>query len=158
MRTAVGWRTGSNEAYRDFCISYPGIKVSKEVWKDIIYSFNYGFRDYILETGERIKFLSGFGEFSISKKKRKLIKEKDGKEYINLPIDWKKTREKGKYIYNRNFHTEGYFFGWMWFKNTARIKFTQLWYFKPSRVSSRLLAHYLKVSDKYQNCYNEWQN
>ena len=155
-RSAVDYMTGGKEAYKDFCISYPNIKLTIDEWRDIIYSFNYACRDYILETGERIKFWSGFGEFSIIKKKRKTKKKIGDKEYINLPIDWVKTREKGKVIYFMNYHTEGYFFGWQWFKKTARFKFSDLWYFKPSRVSSRLLAHYLKVNDKYQHVYNEW--
>ena len=69
----------------------------------------------------------------------------------------KKQEKKGKYIYNFNFHTEGYFFGWIWFKTTARLKNVDLWYFKPSRATSRLLAHYLNVNDKYQHIYREWK-
>ena len=125
------------------------------VWKNIIYSFNESFRDYILETGDKVKYPYGIGEFSINKKYRKKKKGKND-EFMNLPIDWKKTMERGKRTYQLNFHTEGYFFGWVWFKNTSRIKFTDLWYFKPSRTTSRLLAHYLKVNDKYQHLYREW--
>jgi len=44
----------------------------------------------------------------------------------------------GKRIYNFNYHTEGFFFGWMWFKESARLKNIDLWYFKASRVTSRL--------------------
>jgi hypothetical protein len=80
-----------------------------------------------------------------------------GEEYINLPVDWQKSKEKGKRIYNFNYHTEGYFFGWMWFKQSARFKNSDLWYFKPSRLTSRLLSHYLKTNDKYQHIYNEWK-
>ena len=41
--------------------------------------------------------------------------------------------------------------------NTARFKNSDLWYFKPSRLTSRLLSHYLKTSDKYQHIYHEWK-
>jgi hypothetical protein len=85
------------------------------------------------------------------------IKGVDGKEFVNLPVDWQKTKEKGKIIYNFNFHTEGYFFGWMWFKKSTRFKFADLWYFKPSRTTSRLLSHYIKVNDKYQHIYHTWK-
>ena len=68
------------------------------------------------------------------KRKEERLKLADGKEFVNLPIDWQKTKEKGKVIYNFNYHTEGYFFGWMWFKQTARFKNSDLWYFKPSRL------------------------
>ena len=38
--------------------------------------FNEYFKNYILETGEKVKAPFGFGEFSINKKKRKKIKKK----------------------------------------------------------------------------------
>ena len=149
MRTKIDWRSSSKENYKDFCSKHPGIELSYQQWRDIVYNFNEYFRDYILETGERAKYPFGFGEFSIIKKKRTKVKVIDGKEYINLPIDWKKSREKGKKIYHLNYDTEGYFFGWLWFKETSRIKHTVLWYFKPARATSRLLTHYLRVNSKY---------
>lgn len=157
MRTKVDWRSSSKDNYNNFCKKHPTIKLSFDEWRNIIYSYTDGFKEYILETGEKAKLPFGFGEFSINKKKRRKMKGVDGKEFINLPVDWKKTREKGKIIYNFNFHTEGYFFGWMWFKDSARLKQTDLWYFKPSRTTSRLLSHYLKTDGKYQNIYREWK-
>ena len=157
MRTKLDWRSASKENYNSFCKKHPSIKLTFDQWRNIIYSFNDAFKEYILETGERAKLPFGFGEFAINKKKRRKIKGVDGKEFVNLPIDWKKTREKGKRIYNFNFHTEGFFFGWMWFKTTARFKHSQLWYFKPSRNTSRLLSHYINADDKYQHLYHEWK-
>lgn len=157
MRTKVDWRSASKENYNNFCKKHPSLKLTFEEWRNIIYSYTDAFKDYILETGERAKLPFGFGEFSINKKKRRKMKGIDGKEFVNLPIDWKKTREKGKRIYNFNFHTEGYFFGWVWFKDTARLRQTDLWYFKPSRITSRMLSHYLKTDSKYQNIYREWK-
>lgn len=158
MRTKIDWRSSSKENYNKFCKAYPSIKLTYDEWRNILYTFNECFKEYILETGEKAKLPFGFGEFSINKKKRRKLKNSvDGKEFVNLPIDWQKTREKGKIIYNFNYHTEGYFFGWMWFKNTARFKNSDLWYFKPSRLTSRLLSHYIKTNDKYQNIYREWK-
>jgi len=157
MRVAVDWRSSSKDNYNNFCKSHPSISVTFDQWKNIIYSFNESFREYILETGEKAKLPFGFGEFSINKKKRKKMKLIDGKEFVNLPIDWQKTKAKGKIIYNFNFHTEGYFFGWTWFKKTARFKQSDLFYFKASRTTSRLLKHYLTTNDQYQHIYNEWQ-
>jgi len=156
MRMKVDWRSASKDNYNSFCKKHPSIKLTFDEWRNIIYSFNDAFKEYILETGERARLPFGFGEFSINKKKRRKMKGlKD--EYVNLPIDWKKTKEKGKKIYNFNFHTEGYFFGWMWFKKTARLKHSNLWYFKPSRNTSRLLSHYIRADDKYQHMYCEWK-
>lgn len=157
MRVHIDWRSSSKENYIDFCKKYPSIKISFDQWKNIVYSFNDSFRSYILETGEKVKWPFGFGEFSINKKKRKKVKTKDGKEYINLPIDWKKTREKGKRVYNFNYDTEGFFFGWMWFKENARFKHSDLWYFKPCRTTSRLIKHYINIDEKYQHIYNQWK-
>ena len=157
MRVAVDYRSASVESYKDFCKRNPSLSLSIDEWRKILYLFNESFRDYILETGDKAKFPYGIGDFSISKKYRRKRKGKND-EFMNLPIDWKRTKERGKLTYNFNFHTEGYFFGWRWFKNTSRIKFPDLWYFKPSRVTSRLLAHYIKINDKYQHLYKEWDN
>ena len=156
MRVKIDWRSVSKENYNNFCKKHPSIKLTFDEWRNILYSFNESFKNYILETGEKAKMPFGFGEFSINKKKRRKKKGLND-EFVNLPIDWQKTKEKGKRIYNFNYHTEGYFFGWMWFKDTARLKTTDLWYFKPSRTTSRLLSHYIKTDNKYQHIYREWK-
>jgi len=158
MRSPVDYRSSGKAAYTSFCKKHPNIKISFEKWKGIIYGFNELFRNYILETGEKARIPSGFGEFSITKKIRKKIKiTPDGKERINLAIDWKKTKEKGKRIYLFNHHTEGYYFGWKWFKKSTRLKNVDLWWFKPSRVTSRLINHYIKTDNKYQHLYKVWR-
>lgn len=157
-RTTIEWRSASRNNYTAFCKKYPTIKLTFNEWKNILYEFNDAFRNYILETGDKARLPSGFGEFSINKKRRKKKKIlPDGREFMNLPIDWQKTKEKGKVIYNMNFHTEGYFFGWMWFKNSARFRNVDLWYFKPCRTTSRMIAHYLNIDQKYQHKYREWR-
>jgi hypothetical protein len=159
MRTKIDWRSSSKDNYNQFCKKNSTIKLTFDEWRNILYTYNESFKEYILETGDKAKLPYGFGEFSINKKKRRRLKNNiDGKEFVNLPIDWQKTKEKGKVIYNFNYHTEGYFFGWMWFKQSARFKNSDLWYFKPSRLTSRLLSHYLKTNDKYQHLYHEWKH
>ena len=157
MRVKIDWRTASKENYNNFCKKHPSVKLTFDEWRNIIYSYNEHFKNYILETGEKAKLPFGFGEFSINKKNRR---KKIGlnNEFVNLPIDWQKTKEKGKVIYNFNYHTEGFFFGWMWFKGSARLKNVDLWYFKPSRTTSRLLSHYIKTNEKYQHIYRQWKN
>ncbi len=155
-RVSVDWRSASKDNYNNFCKKHPLIKLSFEEWKGILYEFNDGIKHHILETGEKVKLPCGFGEFSINKKKRRKIKGVDGKEFVNLPVDWKRTKERGKIIYNFNYHSDGYFFGWVWFKETARFRNSDVWFFKPSRATSRLLSHYIKTEEKYQHMYNEW--
>lgn len=158
MRTAVDWRSSSRDNYTSFCKAHPTIKISFDTWKNIIYTFNEEFKTYILETGEKAKLSGGMGDFSINKKKRKHIKkDANGREFINLPVDWKKTKERGKITYNFNFHTEGFFFGWIWFRKNSRFKNADLWYFKASRVTSRLINHYIKTDKKYQHLYCQWK-
>lgn len=156
-RVKVDWRSASKDNYKIFCKKNPTIKVTFDEWRNVIYTFNDSFKNHILETGEKAKLPFGFGEFSINKKKRRKMATIDGRDIIKLPIDWQKTKERGKRIYNFNYHSEGYFFGWMWFKDAARLKNVNLWYFKPSRNTSRILAHYVKTDDKYQNLYREWK-
>lgn len=156
MRTKLDWRSGSKENYLDFCKKHPKIEISFLEWKNVIYIYNDYYRNYILETGEKVKMPFGFGEFSIIKKKRKTKYTKDGKEYINFPIDWQATKRAGKKIYNFNRHTDGYFFGWHWFKRKAKIMHANLWYFKPTRETSRLINHYIITDKKYQFIYKAW--
>lgn len=159
MRVKVDYRSGSPSCYKDFKKKHPEIKLSQQEWTEIIYQFNESFRNYILETGSKEKLPWGFGSFSITKKLRAVTKTTpSGKTYTNLPIDWKKTMEKGKRIYNFNYDTDGYFFGWIWFRNDSRLKLQQIWRFKPSRVSSRMLAHYIKSNKKQQDLYLQWAN
>lgn len=157
-RVKIDWRSSSKDNYNNFCKKNPAIHLAFDEWRNIVYSFNEFFKNYILETGEKAKLPFGFGDFSINKKKRRKFKIVDGVERINLPVDWQKSRQKGKLIYNFNYHTEGYFFGWMWFKETTRIKNKDCWFFKPTRATSRLLSHYIKTDDKYQHLYREWKN
>lgn len=155
-RKKIEYRTASRENYTLFCHTYPDIALSFTQWATIIYTFNYNFRDHLLESGDRVKMPWGFGDFMVAKKKKKKTKIlPDGTEKINLSINWKASRAAGKRIYHLNYHTEGYNFYWRWEPRTARIYQPQVWRFTPSRVSSRLLCHYLKQPG-YQHLYKEW--
>ena len=157
-RVQIDYRTASKEVYNKFCLRYPEVKLSFVQWKEVIYTYNYFFRDYILETGDRARLPHGFGTFSISKKKSSKFTIHNGVEYINLPIDWKKTRSAGKRIYNLNTHTDGYRYRWYWFIKDARLYQSDIWVFKPSRSSSRKIAEYInKPSSIYSQLYKQWE-
>jgi len=158
VRIHIDYRTASKETYQKFCKKHPTIKLNFDEWRNILYGFNDGFKTYILETGDKARLPAGFGEFSINKKKRRKTVEYNGTMYVNLPVDWQKSKEKGKKIYNFNHHTEGFFFGWIWFKESARLRNLELWWFKPTRLTSRLINHYIKTDNKYQHLYNQWKN
>lgn len=156
-RVSVGYRTASKDTYKRFKENHPEIKIDYLTWSNIIYTFNYAFRDYVLETGILCKYIHGFGDFAITKwkpSKTKILPT--GEETIALPIDWKKTKEHGKYIFHMNYNTDGYKFKWKWFNRNSKIFLTKYWNFKPSRVSSRLLKHYISLPD-YQDKYLSWR-
>lgn len=156
MRVKVEFRSCSRDCYKRFCETFPDVKISYSKWVDVIYTFNYNFRDHMLETGEKCKMPWGMGDFAVSKKKRKARYTcKDGHQFIILPIDWPKTRLKGKHVYNFNLHSDGWGFKWQWFIASARFKHAEIWFFKPSRISSRLIKHYV-TQDDYQQKYLDW--
>lgn len=155
MRTAVEYSQTSKSTYKQFCTEHPEIDIEYLDFINIIYSFNYAFRDYLLETGMKGKLPWGIGDFAVSKRKPKTKKLLDnGYEIINLPIDWAKTRKHGKRIYHMNAHTEGFKFRIKWFKKSPRFTYSEIWNFKPSRVTSRLIKHY--IIEGHQHRYYEW--
>lgn len=156
MRVKVEYRTASRKVYEKFCLKHPEIKLTLVEWREILHTFSHLFRDYILETGDKAKLPWGMGVFAISKKKIKKLKRHDGVEYINLPIDWAKTRKAGKRIYTFNTHTDGYRFRWHMFPRETRFIDADIWNFKPCRDSSRKIAEYLKIPQQ-QELYKEWQ-
>jgi len=156
MRVKVDFRTAAESNYRDFRKKYKDLPISYADWKYVIYAFNEKFRDYLLETGEPAKLPNGFGPFMVVKNKRKkIVIDKDGKERIALPIDWKKTKEKGKIVYHMNFDTEGYVFKYFWGGTSSKLPFPDLWRFKPARQNNRLLRHYIQQGNEYRDKYCE---
>lgn len=156
-RVKVQYRTAAKEVYDRFCAAHPNIDLSFEKWKEILYTFNHGFRDHILETGDKCKLPWGLGTFSVSKRKSKKFAVYEGKEYIALAVDWVKTNKLGKKVFHLNNHTDGYRFKWKWFSIDCRFYLSDIWVFKPSRVSSRKLAEYLKrPNSSYPQIYREW--
>jgi hypothetical protein len=157
-KTKVEYRSGSTETYKRFCAANPDVHLSKEQWSKIIYTYNYIVRDYILDSGDISKVPFGIGLFTISKKKIKKHKvDPWNREWVNLPIDWKKTKEEGKYVYLFNNHSDGYRYKWRWFNKTARFYMSAIWNFIPSRDTSRKLAQYLKKPGSvYSEIYQEW--
>lgn len=162
MRIKVEYRTAGKGAYEKFCKAYPDIHLTFDEWKKILYTFNDLFREYILDTGAKTKMPNGLGYFAITKKKLKKFKnfkDSEGNNYVNLPIDWAKTKKAGKKIYHTNPHTDGWKASWMWFRDTARFYQSDIWNFNPSRISSRLINKYLKIPNSpYLQKYKNWKN
>lgn len=118
---------------------------------------NWMFIEYALRTGQKVYLPYGFGPLAVNKKKLKMYKEHEGKKYINLRVDWKKTREIGKKVYHTNEHSDGFNFRWMWFSDEAKFAFADLYVFKPGRYASRAINKYIrKVNAQYKEIYLEW--
>jgi|SRR5688572_12308479 hypothetical protein len=118
---------------------------------------NWMFVEYALRTGQKVQLPYGFGSLAVNKKMLKRYKEYKGKKYINLRVDWKKTKEHKKKIYHTNEHTDGYNFRWLWFKDDARFLLHDLYVFKPARYVSRSINKYLrKPNTQFKELYLEW--
>lgn len=161
-RTKRDFRQVSREMYKEFKLTHPEINISFEQYKEVVTSFNEGFRDHILDTGDIVKYPFGLGMFSIDKRKTKRTVVHDGEEKIILPVDWKKTNEarlkdpNAKRIYIFNSHSNGYRFSWFWQPNSARFILADLYVFKPYRISSRKIAEYIKKPNSpYIDLYKE---
>jgi len=90
--------------------------------------------------------MTGLGTLSL--KKNKIKKFKDGKINPNLAVDWKKTKEYGKRIYHMNEHTDGYKYLFD-FKPRGIFKNINYYGFKIARQNSRYLAKILKNPSVY---------
>jgi hypothetical protein len=157
-RIAKGWRTTGKSTWEKFCKENPSIKLSYVDFQNIVYGFNEGFRDYLLETGDKVKLSYGWGDFAIQKKKSKTFKKHriTGNYVTALNVDWKKTKELGFKVYHFNSHTEGFQFSLKWWNKTARFPFSETWSFKPYRTTSRMIKHYINKHSESQFKYKEW--
>jgi hypothetical protein len=155
-RPKLDYRSASRESYQSFCKDHPQIKMSFELFKQIIYTINEVYASFVLE-GEKIKLPQGFGSIAINKKKqvKKIVVK--GKEKMCLAIDWNESRKQGKKIYHLNAHTDGYRYKWFWFKAEAFLPDIYLWGFNATRIGSRTLAKYLKMENSpYVHLYKEY--
>lgn len=118
---------------------------------------NWMFIEYALRTGLKVQLPYGFGNIAVNKKKLKRYKEFEGKRYINLHIDWDKTKKAGKKVYHTNEHTDGYNYKWIWFPKESKIHLSELYVFKPTRAASRAINKYLKKTNSiFKDMYSEW--
>lgn len=154
-RSSVEYSQTSKKTYNKFKNECPDVTLSYAEFVNIIYSFNYGFRDYLFETGMKGKLPWGIGDFAVSKRRPRPSKIlKNGYEFVTLPIDWVKTKAAGKKIYHLNRHTDGFKFKLKWFIKSSRFFYSEIWSFKPSRVTSRLITHYINQGNQHK--YYEW--
>lgn len=152
----VEYRTDSREAYNLFRKEHPDIEIDVVKWRNIIRTHNELFANYLLDTGERVH-LRSFGTFTITRKRSsKSFEGPNGKVYINLPVDWKKSKELGKKVYLFNSHSDGNRYIWKWFRSDSRIFAYEIWYFKPIRRISRKLAEYIRMGTEQQEKYKNW--
>lgn len=158
------YRSASRENFDRFCKEHPSIKITYAQYNTIIRRGNRKYLEYCLDTGDKVKLPYGFGPLSVSRKvTTRYFVDKEGKEHIILPVDWKSTLDdkenpEHKKIYILNFHTEGYRFKWYWFKNESLLKISDIWTFKPAKIAKGLLTKYLTdCNEKHYLKYREWK-
>lgn len=157
-RRKIEYSTHSRENYDRFIKQY---KISE---KDLPYNkyvknikiCNWMFIEYALRTGFKTVLPFGFGSIVVNKRKLKMFKEFQGKRYVNLRVDWAKTRKLGKRIYHTNEHTDGYNFRWLWLPENVKLHLSDLYVFKPGRYASRGINKYIRKSPEYKELYLEW--
>jgi hypothetical protein len=153
------YRTNSKENYEIF-LKLHKIKKSQlpfSKYKEILDTCNWMFIEYALRTGMKVTLPFGFGPLAVNKKMLKRFKEFEGKKYINLRIDWAKTKKAGKRVYHTNEHTDGFNYKWVWFPNEARFYLSDAYVFNPGRYSSRAISKYLKKpQSEFKSLYLEW--
>lgn len=111
MKVKRDWTPSRYSEYKKYKNLYPNNKVSYKKYVKIINRYNELITDYVLETGNIVMLPKGFGKIGIIKKKIRPIKIDN---YIfGLPVSWKKSKEKKKFVYAMNHHSDGYYFRWM---------------------------------------------
>ncbi len=153
------WRSSSRNQYTNFCLENPEIKITFTEFQNIINKWNNLFASHILETGDKLKIPHGIGPLTINKYKPKngYKTTKTGIVLPNRSIDWKATKQEGKYIYHLNPSTDGMKYHWAWFPRFSYIKSAPIWKFEMARVHSRQLAKYLKnPKDNHKDFYKQW--
>lgn len=150
------YKTDSKSAYNKFREAYPDVNIDFKDWKKVVREHNWLFAEYILDTGDRAK-LRWLGTFTIRRKKiRRFINMHDGRQFIALPIDWQKSKKAGKRIYNFNTHSDGFRYGWRWFSQDSRFHLSDIWWFKPNRVTSRTITKYIHMGPDQYDKYKQW--
>lgn len=118
-------------------------KISKELFKDVCYSYIEFLYKKLLEDG--YINIPKLGYFYIKTIKPKLRIDENGK--ANLPIDWKATKENGFNIYHENLNTEGLVYKIVWSLDFRDLEFPNLYSFKPCRAIKRDLAKRIKNNE-----------
>ena len=153
------YRTYSRENYDTFLKEHRMLEsqLSFPKWKKNLEICNWMWIEYALRTGMKVVLPFGFGPVAVNKKMLKRFKEYKGNKFINLRIDWKRTKQHGKHIYHTNEHSDGFNYKWLWSSKEAKFYLSDLYVFKPGRYASRAIAKYInKPGADYKGLYLEW--
>lgn len=115
----------------------------------ILRDFNKELSRVILEESEIINLPFRLGKLYITKTKQWYSKPEWSKIPLNLPIDWKTSKEIGKRVYHLNEHTNGYIYRWRWYKRGAHVANVTLYKFLPVRQNKRKITQLLKKGVDY---------
>lgn len=156
MRPKRDFRTGSKENYKKYKERYPKSEITFSDYKKLLKAYNSLILTHILDTGDTVKIPWGFGDVTILRYKKDIqIKtSKDGDKFYTYCIDWKRTKEKGKYVYHTNLHTGGYNYYWRWENEFSKLPYKKIWSFRVMRDFKRELTRRLtKEVSTYKDLY-----
>lgn len=158
-RPSRDFRSSSKENFEVFCKERPEVKIDYATFKKIIYTWNNMYVKHMLDTGDRLKLAYGLGPLAVTMYKPKRYKKnKEGKEIIGLPINWKETKKEGRYIYHLNYQTDGYKYYWYWNPHESYIRNAVIWKLEMARVHSRALSSILQnPNDLRKHTYKQWK-
>lgn len=123
MNFPCDYNIGDASCYRRYCEKYPDTSVTYKQYREMVRNYFNLFSKYLVTTGAKVSAFPKSGNFQMFKKKVKMKRiNVNGTEILTMKIDWKKTKEKKKYIFHLNSHTSGYYCTVMWSYEKNYIK------------------------------------
>ena len=117
---------------------------SKQVYDKVMELFHKKLMEKVIAESEEVN-LPLLGSLRI-KKKQQYIDIDDPSRYVS--IDWKATKECGKRVLHLNEDRNGYYYRFLWNKDTQKIRNKSIYKFVTTRNNKRTLAKTLKTNAK----------
>ena len=121
--------------YRNTEFSHEPYKVTKELYKKILFDFNLAVQDVVINKGLNVKLPYGLGTWKIVKFKHKFKKTR---------MDYAHYNKTGQWIPHINYHSDNFIAKWFWEKKKLRITNSYYYAFTPCNTSCKMLAKNMK--------------
>lgn len=108
-----------------------GEKVTKELYKNILFDYNKIMLDLVINRGLNIKLLYGLGTWLVVKFKQ---------SFKNPKMDYGYYNKTGKWVPHVNIHSDNYAAKWFWEKKKIKIKNNYYYSFTPCNTACKMIA------------------